>query len=255
MSGVDGMSILVTGGANAVGRALAMDLAAHGARVYVIDIDEENGRTCAQEIAAAGGEATFRVADVRDEAQVAAAIADMTDRYGGIDGAVNNAGTEIVSPLVDAELSMFREVLETNLIGVFLCLKHAAAAMRRQGHGGAIVNVSSITSGLTAAAGNGLYGASKGGVDALTKAAGIELAAEGISVNAIAFIAADVPNGMFQRFFEMVDTPKEAILGAIPAQRMLPARELATAVRFLLDPDARYMVATTIVMDGGFTSQ
>ena len=151
MGGVEGRAVLVTGGATAVGRALAIDLAA--------------------------------------------AVDEVVQRFGRLDGAVNNAGTEAPMALLDADVATFQEVLDVNLVGVFRCLEHEALAMRRQGDGGAIVNVSSVTSGLTAAVGNGLYGTSKDGVDALTKSAGIELAAEGISVNALAFIAADVPAG------------------------------------------------------------
>ncbi|WP_433784095.1 SDR family NAD(P)-dependent oxidoreductase [Actinomycetospora sp. CA-101289] len=247
--------MLVTGGATAVGRALAIDLAAHGASVGVIDVDDAHGDETVAHIADAGGQAFYRHADVRVESEVAAAVDEVVQRFGRLDGAVNNAGTEAPMALLDADVATFQEVLDVNLIGVFRCLKHEALAMRRQGDGGAIVNVSSVTSGLTAAVGNGLYGTSKGGVDALTKSAGIELAAEGISVNSLAFIAADVPGGMFQRFFEHVDATPEQALASIPARRMLPMPELATAVRFLLDPAARYMVATTLVMDGGFSSQ
>ena len=248
-------SVFVTGGANAVGRALALDLAAHGMQVYVVDIDDEHGHSCVDEITRAGGVATYRHVDVRDEAQVAAALDDMVDRYGRIDGAVNNAGTEAPMPLVDADVATFRAVLESNLVSVFLCVKHEARLMRRQTDGGSIVNISSVTSDLTAAVNNGLYGTSKGGVDALTKAAGVELAGDGISVNALAFIAADVPDGMFQRFVADQHVPVQPILDAIPARRMLRPDELATAVRFLLDPAARYMTASMLVMDGGFTSQ
>ncbi|MBV9593226.1 MAG: SDR family oxidoreductase, partial [Actinobacteria bacterium] len=151
-------SVFLTGGANAVGRALAADLARHGVQIYVIDIDDDGGRSCVEDITASGGMAAYRHADVRDESQVCAAVEDMVDRYGRIDGAVNNAGVEAPCALIDADVATLREVLETNLVGVFLCLKHEARAMRRQATGGSIVNVSSVTSGLTAAPDNGLYG-------------------------------------------------------------------------------------------------
>jgi NAD(P)-dependent dehydrogenase (short-subunit alcohol dehydrogenase family) len=124
----------------------------------------------------------------------------------------------------------------------------------REGGGGSIVNMSSVTSDLTAVPQNGLYGATKGGVDALTKAAAIEVAKEGISINALAFLAADVENGMFQRFFEATHLPREQVMAAIPIGRMLAPEELCAAVRFLCSDDARFVVGTTLVMDGGFTA-
>jgi NAD(P)-dependent dehydrogenase (short-subunit alcohol dehydrogenase family) len=125
---------------------------------------------------------------------------------------------------------------------------------RIEAAGGPGVNMSSVTSDLTAAPLNGLYGASKGGVDALTKAAAVEVAKEGISINALAFLGADVEDGMFQRFLADTGLPQEQILAAIPIGRLLAPAELCAAVRFLLSDEARFVVGTTLVLDGGFTA-
>lgn len=112
-----------------------------------------------------------------------------------------------------------------------------------------------VTSDLTSAPQNGLYAASKGGVDALSKSAAIEVAAEGISINALAFIAADVPDGMFQRFLATSGVPQQDIMSALPTGRMLKVDELCAAVRYLCSVEARFVVGTTMILDGGFTAQ
>jgi NAD(P)-dependent dehydrogenase (short-subunit alcohol dehydrogenase family) len=195
---VTGKVVLITGAGRACGRALAEDLAARGAAVVVNDIDADGGRQTVQRIEAAGGAATFVQADVSVDAEVEALVDRCLELHGRLDGAVNNAGVELPVAVADSDAPSFARVLATNLEGVRACLKHEIRAMRRTG-GGAIVNMSSVTSDLTAAPLNGLYGASKGGVDALTKAAAVEVAMEGISINALAFLGADVENGMFQR--------------------------------------------------------
>ena len=167
---------------------------------------------------------------------------------------MNNAGTEYAVAVDASDAADFAKVLATNLEGVRACIKHEIRAMRRSG-GGAIVNMSSVTSDLTAVPQNGLYAASKGGVDALTKAAAVEVANEGISVNALAFLAADVEDGMFQRFLATTGIPVQQIMSALPVGRMLRPEELCAAVRYLCSDDARFVTGTTLVLDGGFTAQ
>jgi NAD(P)-dependent dehydrogenase (short-subunit alcohol dehydrogenase family) len=246
--------VLVTGAGGGCGRVIAEDFAARGARVMVNDIDPTAGAATAERVTAAGGDARFMRADVGDEAAVEALVTATVDAYGRLDCAVNNAGAEVTGLLADTKPADFARVIATNLEGIRACLKHEIHAMR-VGGGGAIVNMSSVTSGLTAVPGNGLYGATKGGVDALTKAAAIEVAKENISVNSLAFLAADVENGMFQRFFEMTDVPREQIMAAIPIGRLLAPAELCAAVRYLCSDDARFVCGTTLVLDGGFTAQ
>jgi NAD(P)-dependent dehydrogenase (short-subunit alcohol dehydrogenase family) len=247
--------VLLTGAAQGCGRALALDLAHHGARLVLCDVNGEGGEETAAAITRAGGEVTFHRADISVEDDVAGLVDLALATYGRLDGAVNNAGTEITSRIADADLDGFRRLLATNLVGLLACIKHEIRGIRAGGRGGSIVNLGSVTSDLTGVPENGMYAASKGGVDALTKTAAIELAPEGIAVNALAFIGADVPNGMFQRFFETTDVPKDQIMSSIPAGRMLKASELGAAVRYLLSDDSRSMTGTVMVLDGGFTAQ
>ena len=181
---------------------------------------------------------------------MAALVEAAVGTYGRLDVAVNNAGTEVPVAIADSD---FATVFAANLEGVRACMKHEIRAMRASG-GGAIVNMSSVTSDLTAVPLNGLYAATKGGVDALTKTAAIEVAKEGISINALAFLAADVDNGMFQRFLASTGLPQEQVLSAIPIGRLLSAAELCAAVRYLSSDEARFAVGTTLILDGGFTA-
>jgi NAD(P)-dependent dehydrogenase (short-subunit alcohol dehydrogenase family) len=224
---MDGKVVLITGAGRACGRALAEDFAARGAAVVVNDIDADGGRETVQRIEAAAGAATFVQADVSVDAEVEALVDRCLELHGRLDGAVNNAGVELPVAVADSDAPSFARVLATNLEGVRACLKPPL---------------------------NGLYGASKGGVDALTKAAAVEVAKEGISINALAFLGADVENGMFQRFLADTGLPQEQILAAIPIGRLLAPAELCAAVRFLLSDEARFIVGTTLVLDGGFTA-
>jgi NAD(P)-dependent dehydrogenase (short-subunit alcohol dehydrogenase family) len=251
---VTGKVALVTGAARGCGRVIAEDLAKRGARVVIDDIDDLGGAETAARITKAGGAARFVHGDVGIEAEVAALVDSILDTEGRLDCAVNNAGAESTGLIADSDPTTFSHLIATNLEGIRACLKHEIRALRRGG-GGAIVNMSSVTSDLTAAPENGLYAATKGGTDALTKAAAIEVVKGGISVNSIAFMGADVENGMFQRFFETAQVSLDQIMAAVPIGRLLKPEELCAAVRFLCSDDARFVVGTTLVLDGGFTAQ
>jgi NAD(P)-dependent dehydrogenase (short-subunit alcohol dehydrogenase family) len=253
MDDFTGKVVLVTGAGRACGRAIAEDLGRRGARVVVNDIDRDTGDETARRIAGDGGAARFVRGDVASEDDMAAVVDAALDAYGRLDGAVNNAGTELTGPVADSDRDAFATIIATNLEGMRACLKHEIRAMRADG-GGAIVNMSSVTSDLTAVPGNGLYAATKGGVDALTKAAAVEVASEGIRVNALAFMAVDVEDGMFQRFFHTANVPLDQIMAAVPASRLCRADELCAAVRFLCSSEAGFMTGTTLVLDGGFTA-
>lgn len=253
MDDATGKVVLVTGAGQACGRAIARDFAARGAWVVVNDI-EDTGAETVELIATDGGEARFVQADVCVDAEVASLVDKCLETYSRLDIAVNNAGSEVPVQVADSTPEQFAAILAVNLQGVRSCMVHEIAAMRPNSGGGAILNMSSVTSDLTAAPDNGLYAATKGGIDALTKAAAVELAAEGISINALSFIGADVEGGMFQRFVAQTDLTEEEILDTMPVGRLLRAEELCAAVRYLTSDDARFVVGTNFVLDGGFTS-
>ena len=141
-----------------------------------------------------------------------------------------------------------------NLKGLVFCLKHEIEAMRSSG-GGSIVNMSSVTSDITAVAENGLYAAAKGGMNALTKTAAIEVAKDNISVNSLAFAAIDIPGDMIWRFLDAQGIPADQLVSMFPVGRMGRPEELVAAVRYLSSDDARYVTGTMLVLDGGFTAQ
>jgi NAD(P)-dependent dehydrogenase (short-subunit alcohol dehydrogenase family) len=156
--------VLITGTARGCGAVLAEAFAQAGAIVVGCDVDADAGSKTAEKIRKAGGKIDFSPADVSREDDVAALVSDALEAHGRLDCAINNAGTEQLSEIADGTGSAFDELIATDLKGLFFCLKHELRAMRTGG-GGAILNMSSVTSSITAAPANGLYAATKGGVN------------------------------------------------------------------------------------------
>ncbi|MFK0239194.1 SDR family NAD(P)-dependent oxidoreductase [Streptomyces vinaceus] len=247
-----GRTVLITGAAQGCGRVLAEAFQQAGATVVACDVDTEGlERLKARKAYVPIHTVTV---DVSQPLAVAALLDRVLSDHGRLDAAVNNAGLEVVSTIHDADPADFDRLYATNLRGVLLCMKHEIAVMRECG-GGSIVNMSSVTSDMTAVSGNGLYAATKGGVTALTKTAAIEEAGNGISINALAFAAVDVPDGMFWRFLDTTRTPLENILPAFPAGRLAKPQELVDAVAFLASPGSRFITGTSLILDGGYTAQ
>ena len=214
--------VMVTGAARGCGKVLAEAFAADRAKVVGCDIDADAGRATAAAVRAAGGEMTFVEADVADDAAVRELVATTVQTYGGLDCAVNNAGTEATGLIADSDDEVFDRLIAVNLKGLLSCLRHEIPAMRARG-GGSIVNMSSVTSDITAVPANGLYAATKGGVNALTKAA-VEVAKDNISVNALAFAAVDIPGDMIWRFLDSQGIPAEQLVSMLPIGRMADLR-------------------------------
>ena len=254
MSDLEGKVVLVTGTARGCGQVLAEAFAGAGATVVACDRDAEAGAQVAEQIRPASGEIDFSHADVSVEGEVERLVAEAIDRHGRLDVAVNNAGTESTAELAAGTEAAFDDLIANNLKGLFFCLKHEIAAMR-SGGGGAIVNMSSVTSSMTAVPANGLYAATKGGVNALTKAAAVEVAKENISVNALAFAAIDIPGDMIWRFLDSQGITAEQLATSFPVGRMGRPEELVAAVMYLSSDEARYCTGTTLVLDGGYTAQ
>ncbi len=243
----DQRTAVVTGGSRGIGRAICLELAAGGANVVLLYAGNE---AAAEQTAAAcrelGARATAIRCDVADAQAVKAAMKAALSEYGRIDILVNNAGVTRDNFLLMMRESDFDAVVDTNLKGAFLCIRHVVHAMMKQNYG-RIVNVSSVT-GLRGNAGQANYAASKAGVIGLTKAAARELAQRGITVNAVApgFIATDMTAAM-------TEPAKEAALSQIPAGRMGHAHEVARAVAFLAGEDAAYITGQVLAIDGGMS--
>jgi NAD(P)-dependent dehydrogenase (short-subunit alcohol dehydrogenase family) len=254
MAGIADKVVAVTGVAKGCGRVLAEAFAAEGAKVVGCDIDGEGGRATAQAVREAGGEMTFLESDVSVDSSVSDFVSTAVQTYGGLDCAVNNAGTETTGLIADADESVFDQLIAVNLKGLLSCMKHEITAMRGRG-GGSIVNMSSVTSDITAVPANGLYAATKGGVNALTKAAAVEVAKDNISVNSLAFAAIDIPGDMIWRFLDSQGISVDQLTTMFPIGRMGRPEELVAAVQYLCSDDARYVTGSMLVLDGGYTAQ
>ncbi len=238
--------IIVTGGASGIGGAAAQRLAREGARVVVADRDQAAGEEIVDRIRSEGGEAHFHAVDVSDEASVEKLIQATVARFGGLAGAFNNAGVaESPIPFDETDLASWQSVLAIDLTGVFLCMKHEIAYMKRHG-GGAIVNTSSVA-GLAHAPGRTAYTAAKHGVLGLTKQAAREFARDAIRVNAICPGLVDTPalrGSLDAAAFEtLADT-------TAPGRIATPA-EVGAVAAFLLSKDASYVSGETVVVDSG----
>lgn len=245
---------LVTGAGRGLGRVTALAFAREGARVVVADIDEPSGQETLSLLRAAGGEGLFVPRDVRIELDVAAMVAKTVEAYGRLDCAVNNAGVVRFSPIVDETSEGFDFHVDTNLRGVFYCMKYEIRQMQKNG-GGAIVNQSSITGSLTGNPNEGAYAATKGGVDGLTKTVALEVAKDNISVNAIAACGIDAPGDVFHQWMERENITPEQANKLFPIGRMGKAEELTAAVLFLCSDQARFIVGHLLVVDGGWIAR
>lgn len=242
---LDGKTALVTGASRGIGRAIAICLAAEGARVA---INYAGNVKAAEEvkasIEAAGGTAILYQADIADSAAVEAMIADVVKEFGAIDILVNNAGITRDALLMRMKDEDFAKVLDTNLKGVFYCTKAVAKLMMKK-RSGRIINMASVV-GLVGNAGQTNYAAAKAGVIGFSKSAAKELASRGITVNVVApgFIGTDMTAGL-------PESVKEKMLTDIPLGRMGEPEDVANAVLFLASDQASYITGQVVNVDGG----
>ncbi len=244
--------VLVTGALTGIGRATALAFARQGARLVVSGRREEAGLALAAELRALGAQAEFLRADVRVEAEVRSLVEQTVERFGRLDVAVNNAGTEgQLGPITGQSVDNYTATFETNVLGTLLALKHEMRAMLKQGSG-AIVNLSSVA-GQVGIAGASVYAASKHAVEGLTKSAALEGAASGVRVNAVA--PGPVATEMLDRFTGGDEAAKNGFLASIPARRAATPDEIAQTVVFLASDAARYITGQSVTVDGGYTAQ
>src|SRR6201993_3538375 len=208
--------VLVTGALAGIGRATALAFAREGARLVVSGRNQEAGDALAAELRGLGAEALSLRADVRNEADVRSLVDQTVERFGRLDAAVNNAGTEgKPGPVVEQTAESYAATFDTNVLGTLLSMKHELRVMMPQKHG-SIINVSS-TYGQTGAAGASLYAASKHAVEGLTRSAALEAADFGVRVNVVA--PGPIDTAMLTRFTGSPDR-KAGLVAGVPLQRM-----------------------------------
>ena len=239
--------VLITGALTGIGRATAVAFAKEGARVVVSGRREEVGQDLAKELRALGAEAEFIRADVRHEEDVRDLVDRTVARFGRLDVAVNNAGTEgEPGPVTEQTAETYAATFDTNVLGTLHSLKHEMRVMLAQGSG-SIVNLSSIV-GKIGFPGASVYTASKHAVEGLTKSAAHEGAAAGVRVNAVA--PGPIETGMLNRFTGSEDA-KAGLLSGIPSGRAGTPEEVAQTILFLASDKAPFITGQSIVIDGG----
>jgi glucose 1-dehydrogenase len=251
---LDGKVALVTGAAEGMGAATARVFAAAGAQVLAADVKADVGEETVERIRADGGSASFCAADVSKAADVDAMVREAVERYGRLDCAVNNAGVSPDNdPMAELQESEFDRVIGVNLKGVALCLKYELAQMLKQGDGGAIVNVASVSS-FRPQPNNAAYNASKHGVIGLTKTASLENAPLGIRVNAVCPGAIDTP--MIRRALDATGLTEQDFAPVISLfGRFGRPEEVAQASLWLCSEQASYVTGAALAVDAGYTSR
>lgn len=255
---LQGRKALVTGGARGIGAAIAQTLSAAGAAVMIGDVLEDAALETAGTLAGAHG---VRL-DVTDEASWQAAVDAAVRSLGGFDLLINNAGIEITSPLVDAQADDLRRMLDVNVVGTALGIKHAFRAMRpggAAGQGGAVVNISSVAATI-AFPGIAGYSATKSAVDRLTRVAAMESGKLGYGVRVNCIYPGLVPTVMGQKLaadvvsaglFPSMDEAIGAVIAQTPLGRLGEVGDMADAVLFLCSDASRFITGAGLPVDGG----
>lgn len=247
-----GKVALVTGGASGLGRVSAVALAKEGANVVVSDVAASEGEVTVQLITSAGGQAVFVKADVTKSSEVEAMVQATVKAFGRLDFALNNAGIDGVrARTADYPETVWHQVINLNLTGVFLCLKYELSVMVGQGSG-VIVNMSSVA-GVTGFPGHAAYTASKHGVIGLTKTAALDYAKTGIRVNAVCPAYTRTP--MLSRMLEQKPDLEAKLISRIPLRRLGTAEEIAQAAIYLFSDAAAFITGHSLVMDGGIVAE
>lgn len=244
MEGADRVA-LVTGAAQGIGRAVAAALERSGARVALLDRNEERARAAAQELDASGERAHAIGADVSDPGQVRAALDALQARWRLPDILVNNAAVTISRPVWDIDVEEWDRVMATNLRSCLLFSQGCAPAMRRAGWG-RIVNMASMAGQQGGAVAGAHYAASKAGMIVLTKILARDLAGDGVTVNAVAPAAIRTP-----AMDEIEPERIEALQRTIPVGRVGTSEEVASVVAYLCSPAASFVTGATVDVNGG----
>jgi len=240
-------AILITGALTGIGRATAIAFAREGAHVVICGRHDDAGNALVTELRAVGTEAEYIRADVRHEDDVRGLVDRTVKRFGRLDVAVNNAGTEgKPGPVTEQTAESYASTFDTNVLGTLLSLKHELRVMLPQRQG-SIVNVSS-TFGRAGGPGASVYVASKHAVEGLTKAAALEVAGSGVRVNVVA--PGPIETGMLNRFTGD-EEKKAALVSRVPLKRAGLPEEIAQTIVFLASEKASFITGVSIAVDGG----
>jgi len=242
--------VLITGALTGIGRATALAFAREGAKVVVSGRHDDAGQALAVELRALGTETEFFRVDVRHDDEMRDLIDRAVARFGRLDVAVNNAGTEgQAGPVTDQTAETYAATFDTNVLGTLLSMKHELRVMQPQGSG-SVINLSS-TMGHRGAPGASLYTASKHAVEGLTKAAALEAAPFGVRVNAVA--PGPIDTDLLTRFTGSADK-KAGLVAGIPLKRAGKPEEIADAILFLASEKASFITGQIIDVNGGKTA-
>lgn len=252
MDRFQGKVVLVTGGNSGMGAATARRLAAEGATVVLGARRKDAGDEVVAAIRADGGRAVFVPTDVTREEDVARLVATATGEFGGLHAAFNNAGGgSTFGPVQDLDESGFRADVDLNLTSVFLSMKHEVPALLASGGGAILNNASNL--GVVGMAGASPYVAAKHGVVGLTRAAALELAQQGVRVNALITGGVDTP--MFRGTMGADPEGAARIAGLHPVNRVGRPEEIASFAAFLLSGESTFVTGAALAVDGGWTAQ
>jgi NAD(P)-dependent dehydrogenase (short-subunit alcohol dehydrogenase family) len=242
--------VLITGALTGIGRATAIAFARTGARLVVSGRRPAEGAVLEAELRELGAQAVFVQADVRHDEEVRKLVDEAVERFGRLDVAVNNAGTEgTPGPVTEVTADSYAATFDTNVLGVLLSLKHELRVMTSQ-RAGSVINISS-TYGHEGAANASIYAGSKHAVEGLTKSTALEVAGKGVRVNAVA--PGPTQTGMLDRFTGTAER-KAALASGVPLARIGNPADIASAVVYLASEGAAFVTGQIVTVDGGKTA-
>jgi len=251
MERLEGKRVVVTGAGAGIGRAIAIRLSSEGARVALADMDEQGAKSVASEIE---GETMVRQTDVSRATEVEALVRSVVEEWGGLDVMVNNAGVGVAGTTPETDEDDWDRLMDVNLKGTFLGMKYAIPAMRESG-GGSIINISSVAA-LVGIPDRAAYSATKGGILALTRAAAIDHAEEGVRINCIAPGTVDTP--WVERITAGYEDPEDAranMQARQPHGRLVTPEEIAAMAAYLASDEAASCIGACMIVDGGVSAR